>query len=234
MSPGCTLHCTSSTSAMPSPISGTLTTWSAISGLPACRPEGGRRPFDRPRSKLSSWRHSHLRRTPQRLADTVRAGEIRPLLGMRIGRVPAGYALDGRFEMKKTVLLHQCRKLSAEAARARRFVHDHTAAGLFYGGHDRLEVERPQAAQVDDLGVDAGFACRGFGDPYHRAVGEHRDRTSRPTHCGRFERHGVVIFRNLGEGVACPGFHGNFVVTVEGSFLNPRRLEKQQGGVKLD
>jgi len=34
-------------------------------------------------------------------------------------------------------------------------VHDDAAPGLLHRGDDRRQVQRPQAAQVDDLGVDA-------------------------------------------------------------------------------
>ena len=65
-------------------------------------------------------------------------GEVGPLLRMRIGRVPAGDALDRRFEVVEAVLLHQRRQLGAEAAGARRLVHDHAAAGLLHRVDDRV------------------------------------------------------------------------------------------------
>ena len=92
----------------------------------------------------------------QRRGDARRAGEVGPLLRVRIGRVPAGHALDRRLEVVEAVLLHQRRQLGAEAAGARGLVHDDAAAGLLHRGDDASQVQRPQAAQVDDLGVDAG------------------------------------------------------------------------------
>ncbi len=147
-SPGCTCHATSSTSAMPSPMSGILITCTPI-----------------------------VMRSIARLnAAATRAGpgEIVPLLRMRIGRVPAGHALDRRFEVIEAVLLHQRRELGAEAAGARGLVHDDAAAGLRHRVDQRVEIQRPDAAQVDDLGVDAGLDRRRLRHEHHRAVGEHR------------------------------------------------------------
>ena len=95
----------------------------------------------------------------KRRADALRAREIRPFLRVRIGRVPAGDALDRRLEVIEAMLLHQRRQLGAEAAGARGFVHDHAAAGLLHRVDDGVEVQRPEAAQVDDLGVDAGLVA---------------------------------------------------------------------------
>src|SRR5947209_4908167 len=105
VSPGCTCHSTSSTSAMPSPMSGTFTMCAAM---------------------------SDVQRAPQRLADTIGAREVGPLLRVRIRRVPPGHALDRCLEMKEAMLLHQRGELGAEAAGARRLVHDHAAARLVH------------------------------------------------------------------------------------------------------
>ncbi len=50
----------------------------------------------------------------------------------------------------KAALLHQGGKLGAEAAGARRLMHDHAAPGLLDGGDHRLDVERQQRAEIDD------------------------------------------------------------------------------------
>ena len=60
----------------------------------------------------------------------LRAGEIGPFVGVRVGRVPAGHALDRRFEMIEAALLDERDQLGAEAAGARRLVDDEAAAGL--------------------------------------------------------------------------------------------------------
>ena len=69
-------------------------------------------------------------------------GEVVPLLGVRIGRVPAGDAGHRRLEVVEAVLLDQRGELGAEARGQRRLVHDHAAAGLLHRGDDRVEVER--------------------------------------------------------------------------------------------
>ena len=80
VSPTLTCHATISASAMPSPTSGSLTTYSPIVSPPSL--VGARR-------------------------RRGRAREVVPLLRMRIGRVPAGDALDRRFEAIEAELLHQ-------------------------------------------------------------------------------------------------------------------------------
>ena len=150
VSPASTCQATSSTSAMPSPMSGILMTWTGHHGASITR--------------------------AQRLADALRPREVRPLLRVRIRRVPAGDALDRRLEVVEAVLLHQRRQLGAEAAGARRLVHDRRSGRS--SSPTRRSVSRSSGqmrAQVDDLGVDAGLVGRRLGDEDHRAVGEHRD-----------------------------------------------------------
>ena len=50
--------------------------------------------------------------------DALRAGEIGPFVGVRVGRVPAGHALDRRLEVIEAALLDQRDELGAEAARS--------------------------------------------------------------------------------------------------------------------
>ena len=80
-SPTLTCHSTSSASATPSPTSGSLMTCSAMLTPPS------------PSSSAA--------------ADARRAREVVPFLGVRIGRVPAGDALDRRLEVVEAVLLHE-------------------------------------------------------------------------------------------------------------------------------
>ena len=110
-------------------------------------------------------RHSRQRPSIDRVQHALNASPTRVGPGKYAHSWACGYgvsqpvdALDRRLEVVEAVLLHQRRQLGAEAAGARRLVHDHAAAGLLHRGDDRVEVERPEAAQVDDLGVDAGLA----------------------------------------------------------------------------
>src|SRR5262245_61886056 len=109
---------------MPSPMSGTLTTWMVMSGLPPGRPKGGLCPLWGRRTKVSPGVHLCLHHAPERLAHAVRTGEVGPLLRMRVGRVPSGYAFDRRLEVEEAVLLHQRCELGSEAARTRCLVDD--------------------------------------------------------------------------------------------------------------
>src|SRR5437588_12020497 len=101
---------------------------------------------------------SCLHRAQQGLAHAPGTWEISPLLSVRIRRVPAGDALDRCLQVEKTMLLDERRELGAEAARARGLVDDHAAAGLFDRSDDRVQIEWPKIAQIDDLAVDADLS----------------------------------------------------------------------------
>ena len=88
-SPTLTCQATISASAMPSPMSGSLNSKVAIS------------PPSLSRARL----------------EPLRAGEIGPFIGVRIGRVPAGDALDRRFEMIEAALLDQARRARRRSPR---------------------------------------------------------------------------------------------------------------------
>src|SRR5687768_3020736 len=87
-------------------------------------------------------------------ADADRPWKIGPLERVRVRRVEAGRALHRGFEMIEAALLHQGRKLRAEAVGAGRFVNDDAATGLLHRFLNRLDVEWHDSSQVDDLGVD--------------------------------------------------------------------------------
>ncbi|MCY1188063.1 hypothetical protein D9M73_291180 [compost metagenome] len=76
---------------------------------------------------------------------------------MGIRRIPTGDALDRRFQVVEAVLLHQSHQFGTETTGTGRFMHDHTATGFLHRVDDGFQVQRPQAAQVDDFCVDAGF-----------------------------------------------------------------------------
>src|SRR5512141_585429 len=105
VSPGFTCQPTSSTSAIPSPMSGILITWMPMSGL---------------------------HRSLERLADPLGAGEVGPLLRVRVRRVPSGDAFDRGFQVIEAVLLHQRGQFRAEPAGPGGLVHDHAAARLLH------------------------------------------------------------------------------------------------------
>ena len=108
--------------------------------------------------------HLNLHDPLQSRTHPGRAGEVGPLLGMGIRRIPAGNALDWRFQVVEAVLLNQCDQLGAKSAGAGGFVHDNATAGLLYRGDDGVQVQRPEAAQVDDFRIDAGFFGGHLGD----------------------------------------------------------------------
>jgi hypothetical protein len=108
----------SSTSAMPSPMSGILMTCVPI--------------------QTSMTRFN---------AAPTRDGLGNTPIPARAGRgVPTGDALDRRFQVVEAVLLHQRHQLGAEAAGAGGFVHHHAAAGFFHRLDDGVQVQRPGCA----------------------------------------------------------------------------------------
>src|SRR3546814_9772306 len=90
------------------------------------------------------------------------AREIGPLVGMRIRRIPTRHAFYGCLKMIETMLLNHCGQFSPEAAGLRRLVHHHTTPGLFDRSHAIIHIQRPNAAQIDDLVVDTLFARSHF------------------------------------------------------------------------
>jgi hypothetical protein len=108
---------------------------------------------------------------PSPMSGSLKAGEIGPFQAVRIRGVEAGDALHRRFQVIEAALLHQSGEFGAEAAGARRLVDDHAAAGLLHALLDRLDVERDQGSEVDDLGIDAGFLDHLLADVDHGAIG---------------------------------------------------------------
>ena len=150
MSPTSTCQATISASAVPSPTSGSLKTIA------------------------SHAQPSITRRSAS--ADARRAREILPFEGVRIGRVPAGHALDRRLQVIEAVS-------PAPAPTARRRSRWCAVASctmtqrpvFFTEVDDGLDVDRQQGAQVDHLGVDARFLGGGQRHMDHGAVGQHGD-----------------------------------------------------------
>ena len=89
--------------------------------------------------------------------DPPGADEIVPLERMRIGRIESRHTLCRRFEMIEAVFLDERGELRAEACRACGLVHDHASARLAYGFRDRLDIERHDRTQVDQLRIDIRF-----------------------------------------------------------------------------
>ncbi len=153
---------------------------------------------------------------------------------MRIRRVPAGDALDRCFEVIEAVFLHQRDEFGAEAAGARGLMHHDAAAGLLHRRDDGIEVEWPEAAQVDDFGVDAAFLRGRVGDMHHRAVGDDRERVARPIDGCRIERHRVVPVRDLAERMLRPRCHRPVVVAVKWAVVEPLGLKEDHRVVAFD
>src|SRR4051812_18656462 len=128
-SPGFTSHLTISPSTTPSPMSGSLNSNWAMSGLVGFQ-------------------------LAQRFEDPGRERQV--LIFQRVGerRVPARDAQDRRFQRGEAALLHERADLRGEAASARRFLDDGAPARLLDAAGDAFDIERPERAQVDQLGIE--------------------------------------------------------------------------------
>src|SRR5262245_66171086 len=128
--------------------------------------------------------------------------------------------------MVKAMLLHERHELGPEAAAARRLMHDDAAAGLLHGLDDGGQIERPEAAQIDDLGVDSALERGRLRDKDHRTVGEHGKVVAFAQGSGRFDGYGEVAVRYLAERVFRPRHERPVVMAVERAVVKPLRLEK--------
>src|SRR5215472_1676172 len=201
-SPILTCHSTTSASATPSPTSGSLITRSAI---------------------------SLLHRREQRTADARRTRKVVPLLSMGIRRVPTRHACDWRLQVIEACLLHERRKLRAESRCQCRLVDDDASARLADRCFDGSDVEREQGAKVDDFGVDAGIGDGSIGDIHHRSVSKHGELGAFTTNDGFPKRYGVVTVRDFAQLVLRPGRDGPVGTTVEGTIIEPLRLQEDDG-----
>src|SRR3954470_16642296 len=131
-SPGFTSHLTISPSTTPSPMSGSLNSNWAMSGLIRFQPA-------------------------QRFEDPRRERQVVVFERVRERRVPAGDAADGRFQGGEAAFLDQGADLGGESARPRRLLDDGAAPGLAHALRHGLDVERPERAQIDQLGIERGI-----------------------------------------------------------------------------
>ena len=81
--------------------------------------------------------------------------------GRRRRDEPRSDALDGCGKLAETLRLQRRHDLGSRPRELDRVVHDHGPAGAPHRFDDRLDVERHQRAQIDDLGADPLFLQRG-------------------------------------------------------------------------
>ena len=153
---------------------------------------------------------------------------------MRIGRVPAGDPLNGRLEGIEAAFHDLRSKLGAEAGGQRRLVHDDAAAGLLDRGDDRIDVERQERPEVDDLGVHPGLLGRGQGDMNHRPVAKDGDALALAPHRRFAERDDIAPFRNFAQRMLRPWDRRLVRMAGERSVIEALRLEEDDRIVVLD
>src|SRR3954468_2545430 len=173
-SPSATCQAMISAVAMPSPTSGRRNSMGTGSGLHGCA-DGVDHALDR--------------------------GHVQLLEGARrVGRVGGGDATDGRLQRPEGLLLDRRHQLAAEARRERSLVQDDRAPARGDRLAQRIDVERHQAAQVEDadrVALLGGAVGRTLGDDHRGAVGD--DDEVRPlAHDARLaQRDGVVLLGHL-------------------------------------
>ena len=160
LSPGARYHCASVPAAMSAPSMGMTNV--AVTAPP---PRPARRPGRVPRSAA---------RPPRGAPGTASAPR-------RCRRAPPAH------RARRTPLHDARADLGREAARQPALVDDDGAVRAPHRGEDALDVERPQAAQVEHLGLDAlvGEQRRGLERAVERpAEGDQRDVAPGPGHAG--------------------------------------------------
>src|SRR5438067_4589011 len=172
-SPGFTSHLTISPSTTPSPMSGSLNSNWAMSGLVgfqlAQRPEDARR--------------------ERQIVIFQRVGER---------RVPAGDARDGRLQRGEATLLHEGADLRGESTGLRRFLHDGAAPGLAHAARQRLDVEGPERPQIDELGIELRILLdRLLRLVKHGAPADHRHAAALADHLRLADRDRVLALRHI-------------------------------------
>src|SRR6185436_14115600 len=107
-------------------------------------------------------------------AKARRAWKILPLERMGIRRVPARHPLDWRLQRVETMFLDKRGKLGSETTGLGSFMDHDAMPGLFDRLNNRVEIQRHQRAQIEDLGVDPGLFGGSQGDMHHGPVSEDR------------------------------------------------------------
>ena len=136
--------------------------------------EGGHAEFDHGEPLRSPQRGLGGRDDLRRLRD----GRIFEMAGVGDRHLLAANPADRRIELPECLLDDARADFCREAAASPAFVDDDGPPRLAHGRHDGRVVERPQAAQVDHLGIDVVGRERGRGLkrlPQRAAIGDERN-----------------------------------------------------------
>src|SRR5436190_17590646 len=104
--------------------------------------------------------------------------EIFHLERVRKRSIEARHTRGWCFEMKETFLVDERDDFTAETARLRCFVNDDDAACLLDALDDRIDIERPERAQIQNLALDSLLRCFvGSSERFveHRSPGDDSD-----------------------------------------------------------
>src|SRR5690625_107266 len=128
--------------------------------------------------------------------------------------------------MIETVFLDQRGQFSTEAAGLRGFVNNHATPCFFDGTHDSVDIQRPQAAKINDFRIHPRFGGGRFTYEHHRAVSQHCYIITGPEYRRRFQFDAVIALRNLAQRMIRPGHDWPVVMSVERAVVKPFWLEK--------
>src|SRR5581483_2254543 len=211
-SPAFTSHLTISPSTTPSPMSGSLNSKRAMSGLI--------------RFQLA-----------QRLRDPRRERQVIVFQRVRERRVPAGDPQDRGLQRGEAPLLHERADLGREPTGARRLLHDRAAPRLPHAARHRLHVQRPERAQIDQLGVERRLLLDRLQRLVeHRAPGDHRHPRPLADDLRFSDRHRVVAFGHLAARGAIDALRlheDHRIVLADGGEEQPFRVDGVRGADHL-
>src|SRR3546814_2400517 len=97
-----------------------------------------------------------------------------PFEAVGIGRVPPRDSHHGRFQVEKATFLDEGSELTAEAARARRFMKHHASPGFPKLFLVFLEIDRNDGTKVDHFYFDMHRSAGRDRDVHHSAIGQFR------------------------------------------------------------
>jgi len=136
--------------------------------------------------------------------------------------------------MVEAALLDLTHEFCTEARGAGSFVDDDASPGLLDAGFDRIDVERDQTAQIDDLGVYAIGLCRCNRDVDHGAVAQDGDLFAFSHGFGLTEGNRIMFLGNFTLRMGCPFGHRCGMVAIEGAVVQALGLEEDDRVIAFD
>src|SRR5580692_4765712 len=121
----------------------------------------------------------------------MRKGQILHLESVRERRIEATHTGGGGLQVNERLLVDERHQLRAKSAGFGGLVHDDEASGFLDAVDDRVDVDWPKRAKVDDLRLDALLArlvCGGHGLEQHGSPSQNRHVFARSGDVSALER----------------------------------------------